>query len=381
MVKTVFIGCIILLWLGIFVNADDDRITFLDDDDEDDSFTTSQRLDLDDMEYEQDNEGDTLIPQLRLSHDQQENYITIPDKEGEFQIMSRMAVHESRQNSSHYDAAKYVRFRFYSRANSSQSMELSLDDIESLPHDHGFNVLRPTMILIHGWLGSSESEVIEPLAKDFLEQDNFNVLAVDWEKGAQTLLYPVARYRVPKVGKLVAAVVDRLLDFGQTPDQIGIIGHSLGAHIAGLAGKNTRRKVACIVGLDPASPLFRLKKPAKRLSDKDAQYVEVIHTNGKALGIFASIGTADFYPNGGVKQPGCGWNISCSHQRAVDYFKESLKTRDYFADRCSDVKDLNSQCSLGKATLGGFSALRKRGKPRGVYYTRTAEKKPFLRSA
>ncbi|XP_062561796.1 phospholipase A1-like, partial [Armigeres subalbatus] len=364
-----------------FSLADDSRVTFLDDDDDELSTNNGiQYSDLDDMEYEKDNEDDTLIPQLRMSHELQENYITLPDKDGEFQIVPRFSVRESRHNSSQYDAIKYVRFRFYNRLNRNQSAEFGFDKIRSLPHDYGFNVLLPTMILIHGWLGSSESEVIEPLAQELLEHTNLNVLAVDWEKGASTLLYPVARYRVPKVGKLVAAVIDRILDFGQTPEQIGIIGHSLGAHIAGMAGKSTRRKIGCIVGLDPASPLFRLKKPSKRLSDTDAQYVEVIHTNGKALGIFSSIGVADFYPNGGAKQPGCGWNISCSHQRAVDYFKESLKTRNFFANRCNDEKGLSSNCSLGVATLGGFRALRKNGKPRGVYYTLTADKKPFLRS-
>lgn len=332
------------------------------------------------MEYEQDNEGDTLIPQLRMSYELQENYITLPDKDGDFQIVPRFSVREGRLNSSHFDAAKYVRFRFYTSSSRNQSAELGFDQIHTLPYDYGFNVLLPTMVLIHGWLGSSESEVIEPLPQELLEHTNMNVLAVDWEKGASTLLYPVARYRVPKVGKLVAAVIDRFLDFGQTPEQIGIIGHSLGAHIAGIAGKNTRRKIACIVGLDPASPLFRLKKPSKRLSDTDAQYVEVIHTNGKALGIFARIGVTDFYPNGGAKQPGCGWNISCSHQRAVDYFKESLKTRNYFANRCNDEKGLDSNCSLGVASLGGFRALGSRGKPRGVYYAQTAKSKPFLRS-
>lgn len=144
------------------------------------------------MEYEQDNEGDTLIPQLRMSHELQENYITLPDKEGDFQIMPRMSVRESRHNSSQYDAAKYVRFRFYSSSN--RSTELGFDQIQTLLFDHGFNVLLPTVILVHGWLGSSESEVIEPLARELLEHTNLNVLAVDWEKGASTLLYPVARY-------------------------------------------------------------------------------------------------------------------------------------------------------------------------------------------
>lgn len=359
--------------------SDKTRIIFRDDDEDKSSFASRFHLDMDDMEYEQDNSGDTLIPQL-ITRDENQNYIPLPDKQGEFQIVSRMAVVESRQNSTRFEAAEFVKLHFFSRSNNYQPVELRYDQVQFLPDHYGFNVNLPTKILIHGWLGGSDSDVIEPLAKDFLEQGNFNVIAVDWEKGARTLLYPVARYRVGKVAELVAAVIDQLLGFGQTPEQIGIIGHSLGAHIAGLAGKNTKQKVAFIVGLDPAAPLFRLKKPLERLSNNDAQYVEVIHTNGKGLGMFGNIGKADFYPNGGSQQPGCGWRLSCSHQRAVDYFKESLKQKDYFANRCVDVEDLKPNCTLGKAAMGGFDALKTRGKPNGVYYALTAADKPFLRS-
>lgn len=360
---------------------DRSSIIFREDDDHDsNSFAARFNLDMDDMEYDQDNGNDSLIPKLVLDRDEEQNYIALPDKEGQFQVIPRLAVIESRKNSTQFEAADFVKFHFYARSNNYQPVELRYDQIRFLPDHHGLNVKLPTKILVHGWLGGSDSDVIEPLAMDFLEQGNFNVIAVDWEKGARTLLYPVARYRVEKVAELVAAVINQLLEFGQTPDQIGIIGHSLGAHIAGLAGKKANKKVGFIVGLDPAAPLFRLKKPNERLSNSDAQYVEVIHTNGKALGMFGNIGKADFYPNGGSSQPGCGWNLSCSHQRAVDYFKKSLKSKNYFANRCTDVTDLNPKCALGRATMGGLEALKTRGKPGGVYYASTAPDKPFLRS-
>lgn len=380
MARTAELICV-LFWIGSFaVSADRSSIIFREDDDDQNSFAARIYLDLDDMEYDQDNGNESLIPKLVLTRDEEQNYIALPDKQGAFEPVSRMAVVESRVNSSKFEAAEFVKFHFYARSNNYQPVELRYDQIRFLLDHHGFNEKIPTKILVHGWLGGSDSEVIEPLAKDFLEQGNFNVIAVDWEKGARTLLYPVARYRVAKVAELVAAVINQLLEFGQTSDQIGIIGHSLGAHIAGLAGKKANKKVGFIVGLDPAAPLFRLKKPAERLSNSDAHYVEVIHTNGKGLGMFGNIGNTDFYPNGGSSQPGCGWNLSCSHQRAVDYFKESLKSKNYFANRCTDVNDLNPKCSLGRATMGGLEALRTRGKPGGVYYASTASDRPFLRS-
>lgn len=59
-----------------------------------------------------------------------------------------------------------------------------------------------------------------------------------------------------------------------------------------------------ITGLDPSNlgfpPLY-----SQHLSEKDAKFVDIIHT---AMGVRGSsvTGSADFYPNGGVPtQPGC----------------------------------------------------------------------------
>lgn len=59
--------------------------------------------------------------------------------------------------------------------------------------------------------------------------------------------------------------------------------------------------------MDPASPLFRWSRlHAGQLSESDAQFVDVIHTDGGSLGVRFPIGHADFYPNGGrLQQPGC----------------------------------------------------------------------------
>lgn len=53
-----------------------------------------------------------------------------------------------------------------------------------------------------------------------------------------------------------------------------------------------------IVGLDPASPLFKYDDVDGRLAETDASYVEVIHTCAGTLGFSKPIGMASFYPNG-----------------------------------------------------------------------------------
>ena len=56
------------------------------------------------------------------------------------------------------------------------------------------------------------------------------------------------------------------------------------------------------IGLDPASVGFPLESLDTRLDTTDALFVDVIHTN---LAFINATGHADFYPNGGVRQPGC----------------------------------------------------------------------------
>lgn len=105
---------------------------------------------------------------------------------------------------------------------------------------------------------------------------------------------------------MLAGFIVYLTSYGMQLDELLIVGHSLGAHISGVAGKQLQNgRIGVIIGLDPAGPLFSLNKVTKRLADTDANYVQVIHTDGGHLSIKHPIGHADFFPNGGTEQPGC----------------------------------------------------------------------------
>lgn len=92
-----------------------------------------------------------------------------------------------------------------------------------------------------------------------------------------------------------------------------IIGHSLGAHIAGFIGKYLGGKIGRITGLDPASPWIRtIENTTNRLDKNDAIFVDVIHTCTDYPGINVPIGHVDIWPNGGsCLQPGCVIETSC----------------------------------------------------------------------
>lgn len=107
-----------------------------------------------------------------------------------------------------------------------------------------------------------------------------------------------------------------LTQWGVNLNNIHCVGHSLGAHVCGYAGKYLRRMnysnpIQRISGLDPAGPLFVYSRPDDRLDKDDAYFVDVIHTCGRfiGLGFKQSIGDIDFFPNGGGWQAGCGYDI------------------------------------------------------------------------
>jgi len=48
--------------------------------------------------------------------------------------------------------------------------------------------------------------------------------------------------------------------------------------------------------------------PVDKVDPSDADFVDVIHTAGLTLSFVEPQGDADFYPNGGLTQPGCGYD-------------------------------------------------------------------------
>lgn len=64
-------------------------------------------------------------------------------------------------------------------------------------------------------------------------------------------------------------------------------------------------------GLDPAGPLYTLTEDKDKLSEGDAQFVQIIHTDAGGLGTSEESGDADYWPNGGGIQPGCLLSFRC----------------------------------------------------------------------
>lgn len=143
-----------------------------------------------------------------------------------------------------------------------------------------------------------------------------------------------------------------------------------GAHIAGIAGKHTRRgRVARIIGLDPSLPLFNENTSANRLSIGDASLVEIFHSNGGQLGFFKRLGDVDLYINDGKIQPECAksTDTNCAHYRAVIIFQRLLtKQNNYVIVPCENLEQVAEGCSMDPIEI-----LLEENNPSGIYQITT----------
>ncbi|KAJ2938932.1 hypothetical protein O0L34_g17743 [Tuta absoluta] len=251
---------------------------------------------------------------------------------------------------------------------------------ETIPKAMEYNSDQKLYIFIHGFIDNPSSRTFGNIRKALFSQGKANVIALDGSDFINFLYLrstTYVRFMGEKLGKVLASMINHGVD----PAKIHVIGHSLGAHIASFTGKTftklTGKKVGRITGLDPAGPCFGMVNKELRLKRTDADFVDVMHTDGGVLGLIEPVGHADYYPNEGIEQPGCLW-ISCSHSRAWLYFAESVVHSEAFpAVKCDSWEDFREgSCDRDNISYMGFSS-----KPgaSGNYYLQTADELPFSR--
>jgi pimeloyl-ACP methyl ester carboxylesterase len=120
-----------------------------------------------------------------------------------------------------------------------------------------------TYILIHGWHDAginSQQNWIGNATQDLENIDpNANILSIDWSAGASSDLFFPSANVTDEVGAGVARYLASYPDLFK-PENISLIGWSLGAHVAGSVGQTykdiTGNVIDLIGGLDPAGPGF-----------------------------------------------------------------------------------------------------------------------------
>lgn len=250
-----------------------------------------------------------------------------------------------------WNAATDVIFRLYT---STQNTTLLTTDNGASILASSFNSANPTAIITHGW--NSDGLSANTIASAYLQHGGVNVIVVDWSSGAQHWNYITVKGYVPSVGSRTATLINQLVSYklAEYSDMI-LIGHSLGAHVMGFAGKEIKSTsgqplIGKIVGLEPTWLLYSYTETLNRLYSGDAIYVQSVHTS--SLGFSEQIGHVAVYPNGGdtQQQPGCS-DTSCSHSRSWLFYAESVQASvsatalKFVAKKCtsSTITDANCQ--------------------------------------
>ncbi|XP_012156483.1 phospholipase A1 [Ceratitis capitata] len=304
---------------------------------------------------------------------------------------------------------KYLRYDLYTPQNPYKAQVLVSGDGVVLRESH-FNAKWPVRISIHGWTGKSTSCSNAAIKDAYLSVGNFNVIIFDWSSISMDISYGrLSRQLVDIARQLVEFTHFLHRESGIAYESIYLIGHSAGAHISGLAGKQLRpQRYGVIYALDPAGLVQLSLDEDKRLAPTDAIYTESIHTDITLLGNPSTkLTQASFFVNWGLGQPHCPnataaeFDFACDHFAALYYFVESVRQPSAFGatlcrQRSSDGSssssssisnfDITSEqwdCSctngvqtLGKCTATAFMGGEPAAPKNGTFYLSTRANQP-----
>ncbi|KXJ76748.1 hypothetical protein RP20_CCG009052 [Aedes albopictus] len=201
---------------------------------------------------------------------------------------------------------------------------------------------KPLALIVHGWNGNISKPFMRNLTQNYILYVDSNLCLVEWSSLAACEYSVVFEQGVKKVVNHLTRFVRFVHRNGMAYDDVTLVGHSLGAHIAGLVGKNLDGRIGAIYALDPAGVLFTFPLDVgeeKRLAPTDAQYVQAIYTSSGTLAMSVAAGQQNFWVNkdGAHPQPGCEdastetdefermyEAVGCSHRMALVYFTEAL---------------------------------------------------------
>lgn len=254
---------------------------------------------------------------------------------------------------------------------------------------------RQVVFLVHGFKGDLRTDWMEQMKDAIITKEaekgvTVTVILVGWGNGAMLSLlhYWQAAGNTQAVGAWLAKYVTALKGRGI---KTWGIGHSLGAHVLGRAGRDSGG-LGRITALDPAGPAFELVNKDKRLDPSAAAFVDVIHTDGyrprfrtlnkflpiNHYGTLIPLGTIDFYPSHGYEQRACLGPAhdlaACSHLRAIELFMMSITKPDQFKtdlvlSKAPKFEDPVNDTRKGPLAQMGYYADKFHGK--GNYYVQT----------
>ncbi|XP_004929513.1 phospholipase A1 isoform X2 [Bombyx mori] len=298
--------------------------------------------------------------------------------------------------SSNEDGAK-LRYYFGSR---SDYKEWPLSEAHKIFSYSWYDPSKPTVIFTHGFTGFPEGLAVVSVVGFFIEEGKSNVILLNWQHLAAHV-YPsfvnsYLNWAAPNAIKVGAEFAETLLNLSKTGLDLGkthLVGHSLGAHIFGIAGNRISERgvqLPWITGLDPSSAVFDMKPAHMKLNPNSARYVSVVHSDPSKYGSSKELGLVNFWPNyrnrGPVLQPGCpagryarfSSEDLCSHHRCWQLLIDSYKYRGTLIGSYARSFRIWKNYSKDErnADVLGLETYNPVAKP-GNYYLITAGKSPY----
>ncbi|KAJ8915788.1 hypothetical protein NQ315_004600 [Exocentrus adspersus] len=260
-----------------------------------------------------------------------------------------------------------VTFFLYHRSNPTKENQIFIGDKESI-HRSRFEPELPTRIIIHGWTHGKNVPAFVEMREVMARAHLGNVILVDWAPLSH-VIYVEARVHNVVVAKQVTNLLLFLREYTNIRmSSVHLIGHSMGAQIAAMTGNRIKTQINQMIGrisgLDPAAPLFEwphIESLDDVLDPSDALFVDVIHTNGRHLGMITPAGHVDYYPNGGV----------CSHSKALDYWIASIRKPNLFKAYAYKSWDEYVKGRAGNLKSYPMGIAANPDIPHGIYFVKT----------
>ncbi|OXU24282.1 hypothetical protein TSAR_000477 [Trichomalopsis sarcophagae] len=280
------------------------------------------------------------------------------------------------------DGMEKIRMIHYKRSSNEdvEALNYSLAQSEELMEN--IDSQKPYVLYIHGYEEHPANESIQTVVSAYIQRGTDNIVVLDWSAFAFGNYVSVAA-RIKDISKCTAKALGNLAAAGLNVDTLHVIGHSLGAQVAGFIDRHLDFSIPRVTGLDPANPLF-YQFGAEHVDERSGQQVDIVHTDGGIYGAYEPTGSVDFYANGGIRpQPGCflfGVPLSprslCSHWRSWRFYAESvINDKAFPALECgSQAMFLTGGCKENRIVYFGYSMPKNVS---GKYFFTTNARSPF----
>jgi len=248
-----------------------------------------------------------------------------------------------------------------------------------------------TIFLLDGFTAPAFTPMTTEIKDTFSGRSDMNVIIVDYSAYTgygrhfanpveQILGYIYVMLNdVPKASRELADFIQLMSENnGISYDNVTIIGHSMGAHTAGVTGRAAisrhNNTIGRIIALDASVQISILDAPMM-LRVGDAKVVEVYKTDRDGYGdIYHAVGDVSIFVNGGKQQPCTNADIfrGCSnHRYSWKLYKYLAHNETIKACPCRGAACLCNECQFDCGDDGISIGVHIPKDARGSYHVKT----------